>query len=1044
MGILLYIAMFAAVTEKEIAEGLLDIHSQRVRDNNCVLFIREIEDILHNLSNPVASRFVDMANSTVNQIAFTAIDKLRNKRLVSKLSDANVLRGKVTWHELQHPSREQSDVYIERVINFFSTVVKRLIDRNMSHELSLVNDELYGEVLQHWALVRSRCSSFVGRNEELKPIKSYMTSDTDRVLVLHADSGYGKTSLMAKAASEVKFWMWVKHGQDFKPIVIQRFCGTTPGSSKIPQLLRSICHQIAYATGKYRHKIPQEYRDVKRYFLQIVQQGISEGALVIFLDALDQLSSDESAHKLDWLPSKLAKNVKIVVSCLPDKYNILKRLKRKIDNEENFVPVQQMKTELCCEIVRDWLGKRNRTLSNDQWELVKSAFQHCSSAIFTKLTFEDVSRWNSYSVVDEQTLGKSVEQCINILLSRMEGKHGETLVERCFGYITASNAGLSAGELEDILSLDEQVLNSIFEYWEPPVRRIPPILMYRIFYDIEQFLVEREAHGLTVIYWYHRQFEQAATQRYLNDARTVRVIHNNMADYYIGTWSGDTKKPFKYEGLLQKRLRLSDPNSSAVRHVPEQPLTFHKYDDTNNQTTVPNLRKMAMLPYHLYFSDRLKDLYNLIYFNYEWLHCKLPATSMQQVLADFNLSNDYEVGLVADALRMSEKVLASCPDSLGIEITGRLLPHYTTSINVKKLIDQCDKAAKFHSHLLANKQLYTAPGGPLQYVCEHQLSGSTSLSVKLIRSIDTTFLTAKSVYSNTVKVWDISIGEPKQDLALGLGELYPTEDGKYICLFKNSKSVQIYNTESGELFGEIEYGYGKVTSVAMGDQFMAFCNDGSASPIVLDLLNKKLLQKFNYQSNIITISADQTFMLCSYGKCLALYDLPGLERRCVVTVENEPHKVLFTSSPHFILMTKDKEMRSYQVNLAKRKAVPKLIVRDVEMRGFTLSHTQTLILVHAARSLYVFEAATNELKYRIHNMPPGDFVEKQSVFKEAYFTTEDKNVIASRHRYIGVWDAENGDPLRLIQASLSPIERLFTLITDNKAITVCADQSIQV
>ena len=52
------------------------------------------------------------------------------------------------------------------------------------------------------------------------------------------------------------------------------------------------------------------------------------------------------------------------------------------------------------------------------------------------------------------------------------------------GYITASKSGLSEAELEDLLSLDEKVLNDVFQYHIPPVRRIPPLLWTRIRNDL--------------------------------------------------------------------------------------------------------------------------------------------------------------------------------------------------------------------------------------------------------------------------------------------------------------------------------------------------------------------------------------------------------------------------------------------------------------------------------------------------------------------------------------------------------------------------------
>lgn len=72
---------------------------------------------------------------------------------------------------------------------------------------------------------------------------------------------------------------------------------------------------------------------------------------------------------------------------------------------------------------------------------------------------------------------------------------------------------LVANELEDILSCDDEVLNDVYEWWVPPVRRLPPLLWVRIQTDLGPYLVERGLKGGTpVLSWYHRQFREAAEE----------------------------------------------------------------------------------------------------------------------------------------------------------------------------------------------------------------------------------------------------------------------------------------------------------------------------------------------------------------------------------------------------------------------------------------------------------------------------------------------------------------------------------------------------
>lgn len=81
----------------------------------------------------------------------------------------------------------------------------------------------------------------------------------------------------------------------------------------------------------------------------------------------------------------------------------------------------------------------------------------CSNALYTRLVFDNVVLWRSYFRRHMTYLAPSVDACINQLLERIELQHGRLFVSHAFAYITVSKEGLTESELEDVLSLDEQV-----------------------------------------------------------------------------------------------------------------------------------------------------------------------------------------------------------------------------------------------------------------------------------------------------------------------------------------------------------------------------------------------------------------------------------------------------------------------------------------------------------------------------------------------------------------------------------------------------------
>ena len=55
----------------------------------------------------------------------------------------------------------------------------------------------------------------------------------------------------------------------------------------------------------------------------------------------------------------------------------------------------------------------------------------------------------------------------------------------------SAQSGLSEGELEDILSLSDEVLNDVYQWWLPPIRRLPPLIWVRVKNELQEYLVER-------------------------------------------------------------------------------------------------------------------------------------------------------------------------------------------------------------------------------------------------------------------------------------------------------------------------------------------------------------------------------------------------------------------------------------------------------------------------------------------------------------------------------------------------------------------------
>ncbi len=140
-----------------------------------------------------------------------------------------------------------------------------------------------------------------------------------------------------------------------------------------------------------------------------------------------------------------------------------------------------------------------------------SAVHKSTLPIFVKLVYATCRSWKSYSRPQDTILAGSVHESIQFLFDRTEAQHGKLLVSHALSYITASKNGISESELEDLISLDDKVLDDVYQYHLPPVRRIPPLLWTRIRADLPGYLSERDADGVIVLNWYHRSVSTFAT-----------------------------------------------------------------------------------------------------------------------------------------------------------------------------------------------------------------------------------------------------------------------------------------------------------------------------------------------------------------------------------------------------------------------------------------------------------------------------------------------------------------------------------------------------
>ena len=428
------------------------------------------------------------------------------------------------------------------------------------------------EAIAHSSFGHDRLRRFIGREDALARIREYVQANDRHPLVLHGASGVGKSALMAKAAEKVTSGEWLV--ASCKPEMVVRYIGATPASSDLRALLEGICKEITLRYGGDAASVPMEVRKLQQDFPERLALATAEKPVVVFLDALDQLSFTDGACDLGWLPRELPANVKLVVSVLEDtaakgesggqneevantKDDCLAVLRERL-SVENFVRIEPLTAECGALLLDAWLRDAGRTLQPLQRQEVLEKFAADGLPLYLKLAFEEARRWKSWLTQASATVNLSpgIFGILRDLFARLEQpqQHGAPLVSRALGYLATGRHGLTEDELLDVLSTDEVVMAD-FVHRSPTERAkrstqllkaLPVLVWSRLRSDLEPYLCERLADGAILLSFYHRQVKEVTRDKYLSGDVKVRS-HRHLAAYFRqradptrdGQWRGN-------------------------------------------------------------------------------------------------------------------------------------------------------------------------------------------------------------------------------------------------------------------------------------------------------------------------------------------------------------------------------------------------------------------------------------------------------------------------------------------------------------------------
>ncbi|CAH1246346.1 NWD1 [Branchiostoma lanceolatum] len=831
---------FTSVVDLEVQHGL----SRNAPEDGFIWFKRRIVDMESHISDAAMRTFTDMhhVRPELDEAATQRRRELEDM-LESQIPLPNIHEYTLSWtYGGINPIKNRGHaIYVDKLCQDFSKILTASIDASLAQQGTREDEKtmLFEATAQHVSFCQDRAATFFGRKRTLGQIKSYLRSGSRRPLVVHGASGTGKTSLLAKAIMQTTDWMSCGDSA-----VIVRLIGLTSESRNIRSLLRSLCLQLTCIYGGDMTMIPHDYMSLVNFFVVQLECASADKPLVVFLDALDQLTDDYNARQLFWLPKELPPYVHIVVSTTPQrKYDCFPALKETVPDDQQYVEVPDLPEADAAAILDHWLKADKRRLTSEQLAKIIDSFRQCPNPLFLKMAYNESTLWNSYTPTSELRLATCVEKLANQIFARHERDHGEAVVRRTLGYITAAKHGVTFNELEDILSLDEDVMNCVTVYNTLSVRRFPPYLLRRLLADLSSSLLVTHSNGTEIYRWFHQLFTNAATERYLLNRDRAPSYHTIMAEYFLGKWSNGTKKPCSGHPKGLDRMAADMSLSREVLSV------------RGTKAINFNIRKLMEMPCHLLESNKMALLKSEVLCNYEWLLAKIRAVGLRAVLEDHHdslkvNSDDEELRLLSETLQLSSEVLKADALQLATQLIGRL---HDIIMNDKPLAPGDPKkypqlGVLLHqaSHgsipaFVPSMTCLTPPGGVLFDLLE----GHTDKLTALAATTDG-FRAVTASMDESIKFWDLKTGKVVKTID-GVGSdvrsLTLCMNNSYVVTTEVS-CIRVWSLNSGQVVLKIDQYVDPaiITTAAEGQLLVAFF-DGSNEMRVWDLKSHKMIKE---------------------------------------------------------------------------------------------------------------------------------------------------------------------------------------------------------
>jgi hypothetical protein len=351
----------------------------------------------------------------------------------------------------------------------------------------------------HEAFAQSRRRAYIPNPANLRQLNGFADAEApesnQRALVVHGDSGSGKSSLLA-------YWIDQYRRKHPGAFLVFHHIGASSSDGDHVAVMRHVIGEIRERFA-IDEEVPARPEEIERSFpvwLGRLSAPGCEGMLLV-IDAVNQLN--ESAQHLGWLPEFIQPKLKLIISATPG--TSLEKARARGWRELEVHPLTVGEREAV--IVR-FLSEYHKGLNTAQTQRIAVAEQ-CASPLYLRVLLEELRLAPEHESLDDEIAGYletgDIPMLFQRVLERMERDYGDDLVQLTMMFLCASRAGLSETELLGLMNF-EPCLPGISS------RTFTRLELSRFLLSVDYHLMRRDG----LLAFFHDYLRRAVRERYVH------------------------------------------------------------------------------------------------------------------------------------------------------------------------------------------------------------------------------------------------------------------------------------------------------------------------------------------------------------------------------------------------------------------------------------------------------------------------------------------------------------------------------------------------